>query len=103
MQLADDTLREGGQLDVRVLKPLVNSGNILLVAAEPVQRLSDNSVEATMAGVSQQRLKARASLRRTATDRGVCVNLSNRSTVCFDPVFTAANLIFDRSGILKVR
>ena len=72
------------QLHAAEGQPVEEAGNIGEVAAEPVDRLANNDVEAPRFGVGQQAEKSRAQLRARVAQRAIVINRAQRPTLTLD-------------------
>jgi hypothetical protein len=59
MQLADLAFREGHEANTGKIQPLEQSGDILLVARQPIERFGDDDVEPLTARILEQPLIGR--------------------------------------------
>ena len=74
VEIADLALADGDELHAEEAQPLVERGDVLLVAAEPVERLGEHHVDAARQHRLEQPLIARPD-RRGAADRPVLEDL----------------------------
>jgi hypothetical protein len=74
VKLANISLGQCYDLDISEAHPLEHSGDILLVAADPIQRLRINELEVTPRGILHECLDAFAH-ERGARDRAVRIDL----------------------------
>ena len=101
MQLGNLAFRQGHQLDAGEFEPLVQAGDIFLVARQPVQRLREHDVEAAFARRRQQRLVAGPKA-GCAGNGGVAVDLLQAPALGRDTLFTQPDLVLDRCLALAV-
>ena len=102
MQLADLALGHGHQPHAGEGQLLEQAGDVLLVAAQPVQRLGDHDVEPAGAHVLEQPLVARPQ-RRGAAHRVVGVDLGHRPALPLGQLAAQPHLVLDRGLALRVR
>ena len=102
MQLGNLTLRQGDQRDVCKGQGLPDAGGVLLVAADPVQRLGQHDVEEATLGIGDQGLQARA-VGGGAAQRVVGIDLGDRPALSLGARPADTHLIVDRVLRLALR
>ena len=101
MHLVDLALGDRHDRNTGKAQALVESGNVLLVAGKPVQRLGQHHVEPAPAGVLHQCLNAGTEHRRTR-DRSVRVALHYRPALALSPRPADPQLVLHRRITLQV-
>jgi hypothetical protein len=71
VKLGDLALRQGDDRHAREPQAFEGTGDVLLIAADPVQSLGHDHVELARQSVAEQRLDARAKDHRRTRDRRV--------------------------------
>ena len=102
MQLGDLALGKGDDPDPGELHPLEQSGDILLIARQTVQGLSDDDVEGAAPRVLDQRLIPRPNCRRSADGR-IAVDVNERPVLRSNPLLAQPDLVIDRGLVLALR
>src|SRR5262245_17952181 len=102
MELTDLALGQGQDADAAEAELLVEGGDVLLVAREPVERLGDDHGEGAGAGVLEQLLVAR-SQPASAGGGGVVVGRGQGPALPVEPLPADPHLVLDRRLALKVR
>ena len=101
MQLADFAFGQGDDLHPREAQPLIERGNICLIAAQSVERLSQNGLEPARRGAFDETLEAWAKHRRSG-NRSIGEYLDDTPpfAVCSFPAHP--DLILDRGIALHL-
>lgn len=94
MQLAHFT-RERDDADAGEAHPLVETGNVFLIARKPVERFREDHVEAALQSIGYQFLRTGAQQRRTG-NRPVRVAVSNGPALMFGANAANAKLVLNR-------
>ena len=102
MQLADLALGHRHQPHAGEGQLLEQAGGVLLVAAQPVQRLGDHHLEPTAANVLEQPLVARPQGRGAAQGM-VGIDLDHRPALPLGQLAAQPHLVLDRGLALRVR
>ena len=99
VKLADLALRQGRDAGAVEGQLLIERRDIRLVAAQAVQRLAQDQVDAAAARVVEQALKAGA-VQRGAGDRHVSEGLHHRPALALGALHTEPHLVLDRGRLL---
>ncbi len=91
MQFGDVAFRQRDDARARKAQPLVDPGNVLLVATQPVERLRDDDIELT--DPLEQRVETRSVTRR-ARDGKVGKHVDKAPAFRFDPRPAQPGLVF---------
>ena len=101
MEVGDLALGQGHEGDAGEAEPLVQRRNVLLVAREAVERLSNSDVKAALARPLQHELVAGPD-RRGAAQRTIDVGMSIVPALALDEGPALADLVLDRGIALVV-
>ena len=101
MQLGNLAFRQGHQLDAGEFEPLVQPGDIFLVARQPVQRLRQHDVEAAFA-CSRQHCLVTGAKAGGPGNSGVAVDLLQVPALGRDTLPAEPDLVLDRRLALAV-
>ena len=101
MELGDLTLGDGEQADAGEAQPLEQSGDVFLIARQPVERLGQNDVEQAAPGISQEPLIRRPYSARPAAG-AIYVDIEIRPTLRPDRLPAKPDLALDRGSALHV-
>jgi len=102
VQFGDLALCQGDDPDPGELHPFEQSSDILLVARQTVQGLSDDDVAGGVPRVLDQSLISRPN-RRCPTDGRIAVDPSQRPVLSSNPLLAQPNLVIDRGLVLVLR
>jgi hypothetical protein len=100
MKLADLVLGEGHDLHAAKRHALEQAGNIFLIARQSVHRFGQHDLEATPAGIGDQRLDSRAK-QRGSRDGMIGIFLDDLPTLLISMASAGAQLISDRRVALS--
>ena len=101
MEFGNLPLGQGNKADAGEFEALEESGDVFLVAREPVEGFGDDDVEGGLARAFEQRLITRAH-RRGAAERGIAIDLHQFPTLANDALLAKTQLVFDGGIALGV-
>lgn len=80
MELANFSFCQGDECDAGKLETLVDRGNVLLVAADAIERFGEHDVEVPGVYILEERQHVWSHLERAAADSGIRVSLGDAPT-----------------------
>jgi hypothetical protein len=92
MQLGNLAFGQCNEADAGQAQSLIETGDILLVAGQAVERLGEHDIEAAVANRLEHRLIAGAEGAR-ARDRRVAIDLLEAPALAGDPLLAEADLV----------